>query len=642
MKSKHIPKTGWNDLDPLDAGGQTRLSVNQKWQAEKPAPSIQQEAVTQQIQEVTKELTNKVGMGGSLKNVNAGGVVVGPGLGVSALVGGVRKSTIEPDGDVFFGSGIETPEGTSFAVFVNEQYYNGELMEAGDFLIGNNSEGSSNAKWNASEAQLQFRFGQIVNVYVDTDGKVKAGGGNVILDANGIIIKNTNAVSDPFIIFRNADNSVLGTVLTNTVGNLELTAYGYAANSAERKLVLRAQHDGGAVDIATIEIISNTSNSGVDWITLNSDFIGLTGAVTANGNHGDMDFKVNGDTVSNVLMVDASQDRVQFGNDHYIPTRDSANKRVYFNEANQDMDFSIEGVLDSALFYLDASTDRIGIGKNNPAYKLDVVGDVNVSGGFYVGGVAFTGGGGLTYNATTVTTTNVSAAEGNHYDCTIAGLTADRDFNLPTPSAAGKKIALRILDGDDTYELIIKANSVEITRLFIAGEYMEFMSTGTGAGDWKASQDGRIPCLGEMDRITTNANTTNGAGTKTTVDWNNAPRDRGNIADLTNDRFNIRRAGTYKVTFVFRPAANITDQKYLSLILYGGAAGATEFGYAVNRVAATGAATMCNIPGAPVTCAVGDQIVGQFATEEANIGMLRNDAGDQSTGGSWISIEEVL
>jgi len=250
--------------------------------------------------------------------------------------------------------------------------------------------------------------------------------------------------------------------------------------------------------------------------------------------------------------------------------------------------------------------------------------------------------GGLTYNAATVTTGNVTAVSGNHYDCTIAGLTADRDFNLPTPGAAGEKIALRILDGDDTYELIIKANSTEITRVFIAGEYMEFMSYGTGAGDWRASQDGRIPCFAEMDRITSNANTTHSANTKTTVDWNNIPRNRGELADTANDRFNIRRAGQYEVSFQFRPAASVTDQKYLELILFGGASGTTEFGFAVNRVASTGAATLCVISNRPVTCAVADQIVAQFATEEANIGMLRNDAGDQSTGGSWYSIKEVL
>ncbi len=43
--------------------------------------------------------------------------------------------------------------------------------------------------------------------------------------------------------------------------------------------------------------------------------------------------------------------------------------------------------------YMAAGTGNVGLGIQNPAYKLDVSGDVNVTGGFYVNGVAFNGGG---------------------------------------------------------------------------------------------------------------------------------------------------------------------------------------------------------------------------------------------------------
>jgi hypothetical protein len=155
-------------------------------------------------------------------------------------------------------------------------------------------------------------------------------------------------------------------------------------------------------------------------------------------------------------------------------------------------------------------------------------------------------GGGLTYNATTVTTGNVTAVKENFYDCTIAGMTADRDFNLPTPAAAGERIALRVLDGDDTYELIIKANAVELTRIFIANEYMSFVSHGTGAGDWKMEVDGRIPCLGYAERQAAQ-NINHNTLTKIALDA--SVIDRGNIVDVTtNDRINIRRAGNYEIT----------------------------------------------------------------------------------------------
>jgi hypothetical protein len=247
------------------------------------------------------------------------------------------------------------------------------------------------------------------------------------------------------------------------------------------------------------------------------------------------------------------------------------------------------------------------------------------------------------------TTANVSAAVNTRYFADISGLTASRNFIVPA-GAVGDIIELNIKTGDDTYALIVigdtgitingGSSATEWSRLFITGETIQLIADTTS--NWIVMIDKRIPCFAEMDRITTSI-TTNTAGTKTTVDWNNTPRDRGNIADLTNNRFNIRRAGQYEVSFQYRPANGVTDQKYISIILFGGASGATEFGYAVNRVSVSGsAATLCVISSRPITCAVADQIVAQFATEEANIGMLRNDAGDQSTGGSWYSIKEVL
>jgi len=256
--------------------------------------------------------------------------------------------------------------------------------------------------------------------------------------------------------------------------------------------------------------------------------------------------------------------------------------------------------------------------------------------------------GALTNSNISPTTANVSAAVNTRYFADVSGLTASRNFIVPA-GAVGDIIELNIKAGDDTYALIVigdtgitingGSSATEWSRLFITGETIQLIADTTS--NWILMIDKRIPCFAEMDRITTSI-TTNSAGTKTTVDWNNIPRNRGELADTTNDRFNIRRAGQYEVSFQYRPANSVTDQKYISIILFGGASGATEFGYAVNRVGATGAATLCVISNRPVTCAVADQIIAQFATEEANIGMLRNDAGDQATGGSWYSIKEVL
>ena len=54
---------------------------------------------------------------------------------------------------------------------------------------------------------------------------------------------------------------------------------------------------------------------------------------------------------------------------------------VIINESGGDQDTRIEGLNDNNLLYVDASTDRVGVGVATPSQKLDVNGDVAISGG---------------------------------------------------------------------------------------------------------------------------------------------------------------------------------------------------------------------------------------------------------------------
>lgn len=156
---KPRPNT-WNDLDISEVDAETRLQAQQRQAAEA-------------LSAATKEIYERVGLQGSVSTVKSGGVVIGAGQGVGAYTGGIRKSNIEADGDVFIGSNVDQPEGVSFAVFVNAQPYNNEEMDEGDVLIGNNSTGFSNMKWDANEGQFQFRYGTTITAYMDTDGTLK-------------------------------------------------------------------------------------------------------------------------------------------------------------------------------------------------------------------------------------------------------------------------------------------------------------------------------------------------------------------------------------------------------------------------------------------------------------------------------------
>jgi len=217
---------------------------------------------------------------------------------------------------------------------------------------------------------------------------------------------------------------------------------------------------------------------------------------------------------------------------------------------------TISGTTDGEFFILyisDAGTDTITIkhGTGNISCFGGV--DISLSQGFVVGysdGSTIYisgggGGGGLTYSAETVTTGNVTLVEGQVTDCTVSGMNADRDANLPTPSAAGVYCGVRLVtDAPAAYALVLKANSVEKTRLHTDTESVLFKSTGTGAGDWEVSEggDGRIP---QQTVIYDDNGTTWNSGTDTSFDYSTATQNIGNAADLVNDRVNIRRTGNY-------------------------------------------------------------------------------------------------
>lgn len=242
------------------------------------------------------------------------------------------------------------------------------------------------------------------------------------------------------------------------------------------------------------------------------------------------------------------------------------------------------------------------------------------------------------------TTSNVTAAKNTRYIANVSGLTANRNFVLPA-GTAGDVIELNISTGDNTYALIIIGDTgitinggsaaTEWSRLFITNESIQLVATS--ATNWQVTIDKRIPCMSVMDRIDT-AVTTNAAWTDTVFDWNNVQYNIGDIADLTNNRFNLRRANKYRVFLQYRPQNTLTDQKYVSLSLFKNT---TQYGYAVSRNAATDNAMLVGIYGTIATFAAGDYAQAKFHTDEANVGFHQNDSAPYS-GATWYQIEEIL
>ncbi|RMD65689.1 hypothetical protein D6833_02560 [Candidatus Parcubacteria bacterium] len=92
-------------------------------------------------------------------------------------------------GSLLMGNGVGSDANIRFAVIGSGgRTVNGESLSSGDVLLGSNVGSKANVLWDESAGQLLFRGGTTTQAYVDTDGKIVAGAGNVWLDTGGVSI----------------------------------------------------------------------------------------------------------------------------------------------------------------------------------------------------------------------------------------------------------------------------------------------------------------------------------------------------------------------------------------------------------------------------------------------------------------------
>lgn len=219
-----------------------------------------------------------------------------------------------------------------------------------------------------------------------------------------------------------------------------------------------------------------------------------------------------------------------------------------------------------------------------------------------------------------------SAVPNTRYIFDISGLSGNKNFTLPS-GTVGDEVEVNLSVGDDTYGLIlvgaagVKINNgslaTEWSRLFITGESVKMVLT-TG-GNWQVVYDGRISCEGKMTLSA--ADTTNTAGTETLPTWDNAVINQGDICDLVNKRFNIRRAGNYLVGGSAYGNGVVNDQKYYYVTIRQNA---TAIGGNVTRGSGAGGGNMTAHTSVNAVLAVGDAIYFYYAPEEANVGIVAN------------------
>ncbi len=173
--------------------------------------------------------------------------------------GSTVRGSWETDGDIFIGSNLAAAATTYFSIFANAQTYNSESMAAGDMLIGDNSASKANILWDYSEGQLLFRGGTTAAAYIDTDGSLTAGSGNIVADADGITILNKDSLTaDPAhaYAFRNSGGTITAGVYgaDSTAGTPQNELRIQVNEESSHNAYMRLEARSGASEFAQIVI----------------------------------------------------------------------------------------------------------------------------------------------------------------------------------------------------------------------------------------------------------------------------------------------------------------------------------------------------------------------------------------------------
>jgi hypothetical protein len=244
----------------------------------------------------------------------------------------------------------------------------------------------------------------------------------------------------------------------------------------------------------------------------------------------------------------------------------------------------------------------------------------------------------LTNSNISPTTSNVTAAVNNRYFADVSGLTANRNFVVPA-GAVGDIIELNIKVGDNAFALIIigdtgisiqgGSTATEWSRLFITGETIKLIADTTS--NWQVVEDGRIPCLGLMTLSTDD--TTNSVDTKTKPTWDNIVHNVGDIGDTGNGRFNVRRAGRYKVSAYYSPSVNLAATNYIAAYIYLNNSAGTLIQEGFLTASNTSNLYGIGLPPRAHTCAAADTL--DFYYQSAGNKGAEADS-------TWFQVEEYL
>ena len=212
-----------------------------------------------------------------------------------------------------------------------------------------------------------------------SDGSTTDEQSNAIIKLTGSLTGNTTMQCEAVESWYIVDNAA--TMGTYTLGFKPAGGTATGLVAASKHLLYT---DGSTMFDVLDDAGDITANGTLD-VSGNVTFNG--GTFTFNEAGADLDFRVEGNTATNLLLCDAGNDRVGINQASPSVTLDVVGAvkatgnidfdggTFTFNDTQADLDFRIEGDGDEFLFFTDAGRDRVGIGIPSgaaPGGKLEI------------------------------------------------------------------------------------------------------------------------------------------------------------------------------------------------------------------------------------------------------------------------------
>ncbi len=242
---------------------------------------------------------------------------------------------------------------------------------------------------------------------------------------------------------------------------------------------------------------------------------------------------------------------------------------------------------------------------------------------------------------------NITGVIGEMQMVDVSALSAGITWTTPASAKLGEMCGIYISNGSTTAgeEVGIRTpatdeiqgtnyNSADFTRVWQEGEVLVFQCISATNPDWRLAYDGRIACVCKITPGSATTGESSNTWTDIDLSGGTAHTDIGGMANIANDRVDVRRSGDYVIQQAGRPNSSVADQKFWSLGYSVNADVNTEQVTIINP--STGTSFYANASFLAHGLVSGDTITPRYRTQEGSRGW------SSSLTITWLIVREVL